>query len=251
MTNAENPWDTLAPQGEAAYQISEPEAWYDADNLLLAEPVILEYLASQIADPSGVQALDFGCGDGRFAARLSKLGYTVQGVDSSSKIIAAAQARYGTEVSFNVGGIETIPDEPTYNVVTSLMTLQFIADFEPAIRHLAAALKPGGTLVLAVFNPEFISDWIKAGDADYVGFDSVDNPTKGTLQFGPVEIPTYIRTAAQYNKLAASCELAPALEAYPPFTEEFLAKYPVNGPTVHPEHMILAYQKSEAVSAKR
>jgi trans-aconitate methyltransferase len=240
---AENPWDALAPQH--MNEAPATDAWYDVDNTLLAEPVILDYLASHVSDPSKVRVLDFGCGTGQFANRLSQLGYSVQGVDSSAKMIEAANAAYSADVSFTVGDSAALPAKPTYDVVVSVMTLQFVAEFQPTMQRLAAALQPGGLLVLAVFNPGFISDWIKSGSPDYVGFDSADNPTMGTLQFGATAVPVHVRTATEYNKQAAEQGLALELEAYPVFNPEFLAKYPVDGPTEHAEHMILCFQKVE------
>lgn len=42
---------------------------------------------------SGERVLDLGCGDGTLAAKLSGLGCTVTGVDSSPEMVAEAKAR--------------------------------------------------------------------------------------------------------------------------------------------------------------
>jgi 2-polyprenyl-3-methyl-5-hydroxy-6-metoxy-1,4-benzoquinol methylase len=246
MSHVENIWDTLVPQPSATNTGSDQsKAWYDVDNIFLAEPIIVEYLAAHTANPADSRLLDFGCGDGQFTHRLRELGYQAEGIDPSANMIAAAQARYGANLQFTAGDCNALPNVPTYDSITAVMVMQFIPDVRPVIQRLAGALTPGGSLVIAVFNPEFISDWIRIGSPDYVGFDSVDTPTKGTLLFGPVEVPVYLRTAAQYIELAEENGLSLALEAYQPFTEEFLAEYPVDGPVEHAEHMILAYQKGE------
>lgn len=237
-----DPWDVLAPN--SSYDVPEPLEWYDADNVFLAEPVMLKYLTSQTPDPKSKRVLDFGCGSGQFAHRLQSLGYDAEGIDSAPNMIKAAKAWYGSAIKFTVGGSEIVSEMPAYDAISSIMVLQFIPDYVSVVGRLAAALKPGGLLLLAVFNPAFISDWIKARDPSYVGFDSVDNPTEGALLFGEVTIPTYIRTAKEYTEVAKESGLSLLGEEYPPFTEVFLQKYPVNGPTQHSEHLILIYRKS-------
>jgi 2-polyprenyl-3-methyl-5-hydroxy-6-metoxy-1,4-benzoquinol methylase len=245
MSHTETIWDALAPKPKiAASETDPPKQWYDVDNILLAEPVIIEYLAAHTASPADSRLLDFGCGDGQFTSRLHELGYKAEGIDPSPSMIAAAQDKYSETLPFTIGGFESLPNEATYDSITAVMVMQFIPDVKPVMQRLAAALKPGGSLVVAAFNPEFISDWIRTGNPDYVGFDSVDNPTEGTLLFGPVEVPVYVRTAAQYIELAAEDGLSLALEAYPPFSDAFLEQYPVDGPVEHAEHMILAFQKA-------
>jgi 2-polyprenyl-3-methyl-5-hydroxy-6-metoxy-1,4-benzoquinol methylase len=243
MSN-QNPWDALAPS--PADEIHEPTEWYDADNPYLAEPIILDYLASQMLNPKDTAVLDFGCGDGRFAHRLKGLGYDVEGMDAAAKMVEAAKATYGTAVKFYTGGLDALPNTPTYDIITSIMVLQFIPNFIDAIQRLAVALKAEGFLIIAVFNPAFMQAWLTTGDPHYVGFDSVDNPTKGTLLFGEIAVPTYIRSAAQYNQVAVQNGLSPTHEAYPPFNHDFLAKFPVDGPTEYAEHMILCYKKQRS-----
>jgi SAM-dependent methyltransferase len=239
-----NPWDALAPQ--FPQDETELTAWYDADNPLLAEPTILEYLAQHLPNPAGKRLLDFGCGSGQFAHKLQRLGYKVDGIDPAPKMITAAQARYGADIALAVGAEQNLLTQPTYDAVVSVMVLQFVLDAEAALRRLAAATKPGGHVVLAVHNPDFISDWIKAGHPHYVDFDDADHPTHGTLMFGPeIAVPIYLQTAETYNALAARCGLTAQLEAYPPFTSDFLQRFPVDGPTEHSEYLILGYQKNE------
>ncbi len=60
---------------------------------------------------------------------------------------------------------------------------------------------------------------------------------------GSVRIPIYIRTAEEYNQLLQPLGFEPLLEEYPPFTQEFLKKYPSSDPTDVPEFLILGYKK--------
>ncbi len=181
MASTENQWDVLVSH----FAPEEPDKvqWSAVDNILLAQPAVLDFLANYIDDPSGKRLLEFGCGGGQFAARLTDIGYKVDGVDSSSEMIKAAQTQYGPDITFTVGSLESLPKEPVYDVVSSIMTLQFIPDVHETIKRLAAAVNPGGLLIFAVHNQAFVSDWVKAKDL-YDDFDSAEKPTMGTLSFG-------------------------------------------------------------------
>lgn len=240
MSDNKNPWDKLA--SHFAPEDPDKLEWDAVDNILIAQPVILDFLGESFAKPYGLNLLEFGCGGGQFADRLQKLGYSVDGIDTSPHMIAAARTQYGRNGDFRVGRAISL-DDKEYDVITSVMTLQFIPDIENTVLNLSKALKPSGLLVFAVHNPAFVSDWIKA-KYRYIGFDSEEHPTKGLLQFGrEVEIPIYIRSATEYSDIAEKSHLQALLESYPPFTEEFLKKYPVDGPTQNSEFMILGYKK--------
>ena len=74
-------------------------------------------------------------------------------------------------------------------------------------------------------------------------FDSEVKLTKGIANFSGIRIPTYIRTAEEYTNIAHKYGFKCLFESYPPFTEEFIKKYPTNMPTDKPEYLILGYQK--------
>lgn len=54
--------------------------------------------------PPGGKVLDFGCGDGRVAIPLSKLGYDVTGVDASPRMLAALTERAPALTAFQSDG---------------------------------------------------------------------------------------------------------------------------------------------------
>ena len=56
-----------------------------------------------------------------------------------------------------------------------------------------------------------------------------------TLRFSNgVAVPIFIRSAEEYNAIAARAGFVPLLEEYPPFTEEFIARYPTYAGTTRP-----------------
>ena len=241
MSEYINPWDALAAHF-APQKIEEME-WDTADNILLAWPTVLEFLHKEVGDPNGKHLLDFGCGAGQFANELSQLGFTVEGMDSSPSMITKARSYYGNRIEFRTGQAVSIkPGE--FDVITSIMTLQFVSDINNTMACLGRGLKPGGHLVFAVHNPEFVRDWLRIGYR-YADFDSIELPTKGMLSFGDTQIPIFLRGVDDYNQLAKNYNLNPRLEKYPPFNREFLDRYHVDGPTEHSEYLILGYQKSD------
>jgi SAM-dependent methyltransferase len=94
-------------------------------------------------------ALDVGCGEGRFCRMLKSRGVDAVGVDPTSALIAVAQTRdaCGTYVQATA---ERLPfREAAFDLVVSYLSLIDIPDVEAAIPELARVLRPGGTLLIA------------------------------------------------------------------------------------------------------
>jgi 2-polyprenyl-3-methyl-5-hydroxy-6-metoxy-1,4-benzoquinol methylase len=218
----ENPWDALSVYFDTTRDAADIPAGA-ADNILIAWPVLLHAITA-IPALAGGRALDFGCGAGSFAHALHQRGFRVTGLDPSAAMIARARAAYGAAVDFRVGDWSALAALPPQDVITAIMALQFVPDIAPAMAALAAALAPGGRLLFAVHNPAFF-----AGDV---------------LRFGDgIAVPIFIRAAADYDALATRHGLRRELEAYPPFTEDFLARYPAYAGRTAPEYLILGYAK--------
>lgn len=216
-----NPWDTLSAYFDTTRSADEIPAGA-ADNILIAWPVLLRAIDG-VPTLAGGRALDFGCGAGSFANALHARGFHVTGLDPSAAMIARAQAAYGAAIDFRVGDWQSLATLPQQAVITAVMALQFVPDIEPAFAALAASLTLGGRLLVAVHNPAFL--------------------TGEVLRFGDLEVPIFIRDAAAYHALADRAGLTRELEAHPPFTAEFLARYPENAGRAAPEYLILGYAK--------
>jgi SAM-dependent methyltransferase len=219
-----NPWDALSDYFDTTKSEDAIPAGA-ADNILVAWPVIFQFIAAHVPPLQGRRVLDYGCGAGSFAQRLHEHGAQVTGIDPSPAMIAKATAAYGDSVDFLVGDSAVLRRLPPFALITSIMALQFVADIEDLFADLTRALVPGGHLIFAVHNPAFVQ-----GDV---------------LRFGNgIEVPIYIRTAQDYHALAAAVGLEPLLEEYPPFTAEFLARYPTYAGSEAPEYLILGYRRS-------
>ncbi|WP_155372862.1 class I SAM-dependent methyltransferase [Catellatospora vulcania] len=98
------------------------------------------------------RVLDVGCGDGyvtRLLAARVPAG-SVLGVDPSPRMIEAAHAADDqlTNVSFEVGDVTTMAYGPDFDLVVSFNALHWVADQQTAYRHIAAALNPGGRVLV-------------------------------------------------------------------------------------------------------
>jgi 2-polyprenyl-6-hydroxyphenyl methylase/3-demethylubiquinone-9 3-methyltransferase len=108
---------------------------------------------------AGRRAADVGCGAGLLAEPLARLGADVVGVDAAPENVAAAREHalgQGLAIDYKVGSVEAL--EPgRYDLVTSLEVVEHVADPRAFIHGLAAALKPGGLLILSTPNRTALS----------------------------------------------------------------------------------------------
>jgi SAM-dependent methyltransferase len=94
-------------------------------------------------------ALDVGCGEGRFCRMLKSRDIDVVGVDPTPALIAVARTRdpHGVYVK---GTAERLPfRDGTFDLVVSYLSLIDIPDVEAAVPEMARVLRPGGTLLIA------------------------------------------------------------------------------------------------------
>ena len=114
--------------------------------------------------PSHCQnALDIGCGTGAFARRLAERSQSVTAIDLSPEMIRLAQersARY-TNIDFQLADIQELPLSPeSFDCIASIATLHHLP-FAEILLKMKTALKPRGTiLVLDLFAPDGLLDWL-------------------------------------------------------------------------------------------
>ncbi len=107
-------------------------------------------LAEAGLDPRGRRVLDVGCGTGFFTAYYLSRGAVVTGLDIAPVSIERLRARH-PEARFLLADISERGPDGAYDVVNAFDVLYHITDdaaWERALEHLAAAVAPGGILLV-------------------------------------------------------------------------------------------------------
>ena len=100
-----------------------------------------------LAPQPGDRILDLGCGTGPLTKRIADAGADVVGVDASPAMVAQARASY-PGLSFDVADATTMAFDRPFDAVFSNAVLHWVRPPARAIERMAAALRPGGRLVL-------------------------------------------------------------------------------------------------------
>lgn len=166
--------DTTINPDEAAHFGKLAADWWNPKGssamLHRLNPVRLGYLraavdahwgedASGFTPLAGKRALDVGCGAGLLCEPLARLGAAVTGLDAAPENIEAAKAHAalsGLAIDYRAGSVEDLDGE-TFDLVTSLEVIEHVTDPAAFVTGLAAALAPGGLLVLSTPNRTMLS----------------------------------------------------------------------------------------------
>ena len=97
------------------------------------------------------RALDGGCGDGRFLAALSALGWQVEGLETDSVAASFARSRTGGTIHDSTLEELTLPDG-SFGLVSLLHVLEHVPEPRETLAAARRLLVPGGTLLIAVPN---------------------------------------------------------------------------------------------------
>ncbi len=165
---------------------------------------ILPDLLELLGDVAGRAVLDAGCGDGYLSRVLARRGAQVTGMDLSPRLIANALAR-DPDIDYRVADLSQPQpaDAARFDAVASYLVLNDVRDYLGFIATLAAVLRPGGRLVLAINNP--YGAVIRRHVADY--FDSgAKSPYRGLWEVG-IKSYYYHRTLQEYLDAFLGCGL--------------------------------------------
>ena len=114
------------------------------------EPVLPGPVRHALADLNGKRVLAIQCGTGESAAQLAELGATVTGVDSSAEALGAARERW-PRILWIVGEPQALPRElrrGRFDLVYAGWNIEWLDDLDAWATGIAAALVPGGDLLL-------------------------------------------------------------------------------------------------------
>ena len=110
----------------------------------------------------GMRVLDAPCGAGRIAVHLAKAGCRLTGIDRNPRFIGRAQARFASEGltgNFQVQDIRQLPFDNAFDAVYCYGgSFGYFTDADNllTLQRLAAALRPGGRLLLDHLNREAV-----------------------------------------------------------------------------------------------
>jgi len=107
---------------------------------------------AEVPDGGFRRAVDLGCGPGELtalAARQLGIG-EILGIDHSPEMLAQAHAYETDGVSFAPGDIATWSSAGDHDLVIAAASLQWVPDHAGVLRRWAAALAPGGQLLVQV-----------------------------------------------------------------------------------------------------
>jgi SAM-dependent methyltransferase len=119
-----------------------------------------EHLTSEIGDVEPGFALDAGCGHGSDALWLAVRGWQVTAVDFSAAALAQGRSTAeaaGPDLAGRIDWVEAdlgtwTPEAGRYDLVASLY-VHIAGSVEEMVRRMAAAVAPGGTLLLVGHQP--------------------------------------------------------------------------------------------------
>ena len=135
----------LRGTGETGLSLAYNRACY-----ALRRDVLDAALAAQRFDPRGRRVLDVGCGTGFFTSYYVERGAQVTGLDIAPTSIATLSERFPA-ARFVLADVGEQPVEGRFDLVNAFDVLYHIVDdarWARAVGHLAAAVEPGGLLLV-------------------------------------------------------------------------------------------------------
>jgi ubiquinone/menaquinone biosynthesis C-methylase UbiE len=104
----------------------------------------------------GSLLLDAGCGSGLFSSMAIQNGAQVMGIDAAPGLLELARQR-NPGFNFLEEDLEALPfANESFDVVTGFNSFQYAGDFTAALKEAKRVLKPGGYLVIGIWDkPEF------------------------------------------------------------------------------------------------
>ncbi|MES2721739.1 MAG: bifunctional 2-polyprenyl-6-hydroxyphenol methylase/3-demethylubiquinol 3-O-methyltransferase UbiG [Pseudomonadota bacterium] len=143
---------------------------------------------SQARKPfEGLRLLDIGCGGGLLSEPMTRLGFSVTGVDASERNIGTASAHAAEQklaIDYRAGTAEGLEAEGAgpFDVILNMEVIEHVADPGEYLRTCSRLLAPGGLMIVATLNrtlkafalakvgAEYVLRWLPAGTHDWTKF---------------------------------------------------------------------------------
>ncbi|WP_461209615.1 ArsR/SmtB family transcription factor [Desulfocurvus sp. DL9XJH121] len=125
--------------------------------------------------PEVATAVDLGCGTGRLLARMRGRAGALIGVDSSQPMLERARANLGGDgpgLSLRIGDLEHLPlADGEADLAVMSLALHHLPSPQGGIREAWRVLAPGGTFLLADFEPHQREDLREHAGDHWLGFE--------------------------------------------------------------------------------
>ncbi len=180
-----------------ASQYAANVAWRERDGPDTDPYGLLPTMLELLGDITGRPVLDAGCGEGYLARVLAARGARVTGIDLSPRPIEQARAKDPQgRIDYRVADLsQPLPNAAgSFDAAASYLVLNDVRDHRGFAATLAAVLRPGGRLVLALNNP--YGAVIDRHVADYFDSGAV-SPYRGLWEAG-IKSYYYHRTLENY-----------------------------------------------------
>lgn len=149
-----------APPGPTAERWSQPQT---VAGFATSPPnqVLIDFVASELARAPRARVLDVGCGAGRNAVPMARLGCAVLGLDNAWPMLVAARDRAAAEaaearVRFARARMDALPvTDQAFDMIVAHGIWNLArsgAEFRRAVREAARAARPGAGLFLFTFS---------------------------------------------------------------------------------------------------
>jgi SAM-dependent methyltransferase len=193
------------------------ERYRSAEQLWSGQPNA--QLVAQTAGLTPGDALDVGCGEGADAIWLASQGWSVTATDISAVALeraAAHAAERGDEIAGRISWrqadlLSWDPGAQQYDLVSAQFMYLPEAELKSLHRRLAAAVRPGGTLLVVLHHPDSMhAGGSHAGHGSHSGADSAGAPgSPAAAGPGLADTPTgraLLALATQPQQLAAALD---------------------------------------------
>lgn len=132
---------TGAEAGDGAYYaVLQREPWYYRKEKW-------EYGAAAAEVEPGMRVLDVGCGEGYFSSAVPEACFT--GLELNEAAVMAAKAS-GRDVRHETVQAHAVANAAAYDMVASFQVLEHVSQPWEILRSMAALIRPGGCVVVAV-----------------------------------------------------------------------------------------------------
>lgn len=152
----------------------------------------------------GLRILDVGCGGGLICEPLARLGATVTGIDPAEENVKAARVHAetgGLDIDYRAVRIEDIvAGSERFDAVMCLEVIEHVPDPAAFVAHCAAAVKPGGLLIVSTLNrtlksfalaivaAEYVLGWVERGTHRWDRFVTVEELDQALKRAGLEDI---------------------------------------------------------------